>query len=300
MGGKSDPPPAPDYVGAAQAQGSANKDAAIAQAQLANPNIYGPYGSSTVSYSLDPTTGNPVPTINQNLSSNQQALLNNQDAVKMGLANLGNESIGRVQNVMGQGFNYNGPSVQTGVDTSGVAKAPVNSGTTALQASMQRLQPTLERQRDQLNTQLVNQGLRPGMEAYTNSMKDQDFRENDLYNQAVSSSLGMDMSANQQGYNQALQSGQFGNTAQAQALAQALYQRELPLNEVSSLMSGSQVNMPTGPQYQGAQVQSSPVFGGLQSMGKYNTDIYNAQTGQENATTNSAVTAAAMYAMYAY
>ena len=47
------PPPAPDYTGAAQAQGAANLDAAVATAKLSNPNINSPYGSQTVTY------GNP-------------------------------------------------------------------------------------------------------------------------------------------------------------------------------------------------------------------------------------------------
>jgi len=44
------PPAAPDYAGAAQAQGAANVDAARLSARMANPNIVCPYGSQTVSY----------------------------------------------------------------------------------------------------------------------------------------------------------------------------------------------------------------------------------------------------------
>ena len=44
------PPPAPDYTGAAQAQGAANVEAARLSARMANPNIIGPYGSQTISY----------------------------------------------------------------------------------------------------------------------------------------------------------------------------------------------------------------------------------------------------------
>ena len=44
------PPAAPDYAGAAQAQGAANVEAARLSARMANPNIIGPYGSQSVSY----------------------------------------------------------------------------------------------------------------------------------------------------------------------------------------------------------------------------------------------------------
>ena len=44
------PPAQPDYAAAAQAQGAANKEAAIASAKLSNPNITSPYGNQTVTY----------------------------------------------------------------------------------------------------------------------------------------------------------------------------------------------------------------------------------------------------------
>lgn len=44
---KSSPPPPPDYVGAAQAQGQANIDAATQQSRLNNPNVVSPYGTQT-------------------------------------------------------------------------------------------------------------------------------------------------------------------------------------------------------------------------------------------------------------
>ena len=47
--GKSSPkaPPAPDYAGAAAAQGAANKETAIASSRLNNPNVVSPYGTQT-------------------------------------------------------------------------------------------------------------------------------------------------------------------------------------------------------------------------------------------------------------
>jgi len=45
--GKSDPPPAPDYAGAAREQGAANRETAIASSRLNNPNVINPYGTQT-------------------------------------------------------------------------------------------------------------------------------------------------------------------------------------------------------------------------------------------------------------
>jgi hypothetical protein len=57
------PAPAPDYTGAAIAQGAANVDAARASAKLSNPNVYSPYGTQLVSYDGD------IPTIRQTLNA---------------------------------------------------------------------------------------------------------------------------------------------------------------------------------------------------------------------------------------
>jgi hypothetical protein len=108
------------------------------------------------------------------------------------------------------------------LDTTGVAKMPINSGTTAQQAIMARLDPQIARNRVSTETQLINQGLRPGSEAYNNAINLLGQQENDQRTQAVLQGLGLDMSANAQGYNQALSTGQFGNLAQAQNFGQGL------------------------------------------------------------------------------
>jgi hypothetical protein len=48
------PPAAPDYAGAAQAQGAANVETARLQGQMNNANVYTPYGSQTVTWGTQP------------------------------------------------------------------------------------------------------------------------------------------------------------------------------------------------------------------------------------------------------
>lgn len=108
------------------------------------------------------------------------------------------------------------------LDVSNIAKMPINSGTTAQQAIMARLDPQIAKNRVSTETQLINQGLRPGSEAYNNAINLLGQQENDQRTQAVLQGLGLDMSANAQGYNQALSTGQFGNLAQAQNFGQGL------------------------------------------------------------------------------
>ena len=67
--------PAPiDYAGAATAQGQANKETALLQGYLNNPNIRGPLGGQTVTF--DPITNQP--TITQNLTGTAQSTLEAQ------------------------------------------------------------------------------------------------------------------------------------------------------------------------------------------------------------------------------
>jgi hypothetical protein len=182
---------------------------------------------------------------------------------------------------MSKPFDYRG-QVQTSLDTSGVAKMPVNAGTTGQEAIMSRLEPSLAKNRVSTETQLINQGLRPGTEAYDNAIKLLGQQENDARTQAALQGINLDMSANTQGFNQALQGGQFGNTAQQQALAQAITQRQLPLNEINALMSGSQIQNPTFSPYSGSNIAPPPIANATAQQGAFDQNTYNQQTGTYN------------------
>lgn len=253
---------------------------------LNNPTTITPYGTSTPTYTQDPN-GYYQSTVNQTLTPQSQQIFNAQQDTRQGLADLSNQGLGIAQNTLGSQFQYNGPGVQTGVDTSGVAKLPVNAGTTGQQAIMSRLQPQMDRQTASTQAQLANQGLRPGGEAYDNAMKDLGYQQNDATQQAVLNGLNLDMSANNQGYNQALQSGQFANTAQAQNLGQQLQQRDLPLNEISALMSGSQIQNPQFQGYSGANI-AAPNYQQAAAQSQQNQLAqYNAGIASNNNTTST-------------
>lgn len=364
FGSPAPAPAAPDYAAAATAQGAANVDAARASAKLSNPNVYSPYGTQLVSYDGD------VPTIRQTLTPEAQRTLEAQQALQGNLARLGGTAYTNAFGTLSSPFSFGGPQVQTQfnqggalqnapsagqyglaqgglnapnlnsqLDLSNVAKMPVNAGTTGQEAIMRRLEPSLARQRTSTETQLINQGLRPGTEAYDNAAKLLGEQENDLRSQAALQGLNLDIGANQQGfgqalqggqfanaadlaqynaalqsqqaqnqaiaqnygqgmssaqaqnateaqrYNQALQAAQFGNTAQQQALAQALQQRQLPLNEISALMSGSQIQNPQFGAYQGQNIAAAPVANAAAQQGAYNQNLYNQQVAGQNANT---------------
>lgn len=297
------------------------------------------------------------------------------------------ESYGRAGAGVGvQGVNYGpfagqygmarggprGPELQRSLETGGLAAMPVSAGMTAQQAIMGRLQPQLQQQREQLNTQLINQGLRPGTEAYNTAMQQQSQRENDLLSQASLQGINLDMAARQQGlaeqqalggfanqaalqqfgagqqatqaynqavqqnmamglsaaeaqnrasqqlygqqmgvqqlanaalsqnqqtalaqqqadlaaqnqrFNQALQAAQFGNVAAQQSLQQQLGLYNQPLNQITALMSGGQIQMPQFQGYQGANVSAAPIFQAGQAQAQDAMARYNAEQARLN------------------
>jgi hypothetical protein len=273
------PPPAPDYRGAAVEQGAANLESARATAKLSNPNTYTPYGTQLVSYDGD------VPTIRQTLTPTAQRTLEAQQGVQLSLANLGQKGADTASSVLDKPFSFGGPAVQTSLDTSQIAKMPVNAGMTGQEAIMSRLNPSLARQRTSTETNLINQGLRPGTEAYDNAIRALGEQETDARTQAVLQGLNLDIGANAQGFNQAVQSGQFGNTAIQQALAQAIQQRQMPLNEITALMSGSQIQNPQFGAYTGATVAPPPIYQATAQKGIFDSNAYNQQVAEANAQT---------------
>ena len=277
-------PAAPDYAAAAREQGIANEKAATQTSVISNPNIISPYGNQTVNWT---DTGAPggvkQATVTQTLTPQAQATLEAQQRVQTQFANLGETGLQNAQGALSQGFNPNLPKLQTGLDTSGVAAMPVNAGMTGQAAIMARLQPQIEQQQAAMAQQLANQGITPGSEAYNNAMRTQGQQQNDLLTQAALQGLNLDMSANAQGYNQALQGGQFGNTALQQSLAQQTALRNQPINEVTALMSGSQIQNPQFQAYSGSNVAAAPIFQGVQAQNQAAMDLYGIKQGAANA-----------------
>jgi len=246
--GKPSPPPAPDYVGAAQAQGVANKDAAVATASLGNPNVYSPYGNQTVTYAPTGPDGNQQATVNQTLTPQAQQTLDAQQRVQAALAGLGEQGVSTAQRVMGTPF-----------DASGVPKSPINPGQTAQQAIMARLQPQIQQNQQATQQRLANQGIPVGSEAWNNEMRQQSQQQNDLYSQAALQGIGLDTQAHQSGLQEAL----------------GLYNQ--PLNQITALMSGSQIQTPQFGQYQGANIGAAPIANATAQQGQYAQGLYGQQ-----------------------
>lgn len=117
---------------------------------------------------------------------------------------------------------------QIGVDQSSrigeLLSNPVNLNNEATEARLmelgqKRLDPQLQARRVSTEQDLINRGVRPGTEAYRRAMEAVTQGENDAYNQLLL-------------------------TGRGQAVQEALTSRNQPINEITALLSGSQVSQP--------------------------------------------------------
>ena len=258
MGKSASSPPPPDYAGAAREQGAANVETARVQGRMNNPNTYGPLGNQIVTWE-----DGDHPTIRQTLTPDAQAAFNSQQRVQSGLSELGEQGLGTVREAIRQPFNPNLPRLQEGLQN--VGDAPVNQGMTGQAAIMERLAPQQAQEAAATRQRLANQGLVPGGEAHDNEMRIQGQQQNDQRTQAALQGLSLDAGAQNQRFNQEQARAQFGNTALQQSLAQQTQLRNQPLNEISGLMSGGQIQMPQFAGYQGSQIAPPPIFAGAQA-----------------------------------
>lgn len=242
----SSAPPAPDYTGAAEATAAGNADAARIAAKANRVSQYTPYGNLIYTSGVN---GDPDQWKSEvQLSPDQQQLLDQQNKVSLGLADLSNTGLDYVKNMLSQPF-----------DTSKLPAEQINAGQTAQDAIMSRLNPQFEQSENALRTRLANQGIAPGSEAWNNEMRTFSQGKNDAYTQA------------------GLQGINVGQQARQQALQEQAYLRNEPLNTLNSVRSGSQVTNPTFSSVpQQATTQGADYLGAA-------TQNYNSALGNYNA-----------------
>ena len=178
---------------------------------------------------------------------------------------------------IGQNFNQ-GLSAQQAQNAAAQQLYNQNMGVQGLQnqAVGQNQQAALSQQQAQLAAQ--QQGF--GQNVTQQQLGNQAITQNQ---QAALQQQQAALAAQNQQFNQLLQGGQFGNTAQQQSLQQQLALRNQPLNEITGLMGGSQIQMPQFQGYQGSNIAAAPVFAGAQAAGQAAMDQYGIQSSNVNA-----------------
>jgi hypothetical protein len=241
LGDTPSPPPAPDYTGAAQATAAGNLQAAQTATAANRVNQVTPYGSLNYSQNGLDQQGNPIWTATTSLNNVGQQLLDQQNAASLGLGTSINSQLSNVQNTMSQPFNPTLPQVG------------INAGQNYQDAAMQRLAPQLSQQRELLANQLSNSGIPVGSEAYNRAQMNQAQKENDLYAANTTQGFNTGLAANQNAYNQAMTN------------------YNMPLNTLSALRTGAQVQNPTfinAPQQ--ATTAGADLLGAATATGNYN------------------------------
>ena len=98
-------------------------------------------------------------------------------------------------------------------------------------------------------------------------------------------SAGFYNQAQNQKYNQDLQSAQFGNTALGQQYQRNLGEYNLPLNTLTALQSGSQIQNPQFQAYAGQTIAPAPIANATTLAGNFAQNQYGQNVAANNATT---------------
>jgi len=276
MGGKGKAPAAPDYLGAAQQQAAASKELTNIQNFANRPTINTPFGSQSwqTGSTVDPATGQQVTSWTQNntLAPELQQALGAQIGLQNDRSQLASDFMGRVEQEYQRPFDWQSlpqmaglerqtrlntqladyaPGLQTSLQTQDNPALPQFDSSyrdTVAQSLMERMQPVHERQQQQLETQLANQGFTVGTEGYTRALADLQGRQAaERYNALDTAGneaqrlFNMGMGSRQQAFSEDLQGGQFGNQALGQAGALDM-QRMGAMNAALSQQQGLNQN----------------------------------------------------------
>jgi hypothetical protein len=231
-------PDVPDPAETAAAQSAANKETAIAQYELGATNQITPYGNLTYEQTGMSESGTPTYTATQTLTPDQQRLLDIGERTATTMGRTAEQQAGAVQSTLAEPIDLSNSATETYLFDLGSAQ----------------LDPYYDQEQAQLETQLANQGIMPGSNAYNDAMSNFEDVKNDAYNELLL-----------EGHQTATQD--------------ILTERNQPLNELNALMTGSQVTQPSYVSTPQPAVQPTDVAGITASAYNAEMDAYTAMLG---------------------
>ena len=320
-------PTPPDPVATANAQGAANKEAAIASQELSMVNQVSPYGNLSFDQTRTSAEGTPQYTATSTLSpsSQRQLDLTNQAGEKYG--ETANAQLNQVAGQLSTPVNFSSLGQAPTADFSTLGQAPTanfnNLGSapvaneqtrqTVRQSIQDREQPFQERRLDQLRTRLDTQGIAEGSKAYSRAMDDFNRGVNDFNLGADRDALGQmqglyGLEADQRGRatNEIGQQFDFSNQARDRGLRdieaqyaldantrdrginELIAQRQIPLNELASMLSGSQVQGPSFLNTPSQSIQAGDIQGATYANYTGAQNAYNQQMNRQQQANSSA------------
>lgn len=214
----------------AQQQQQANTETGIANAWLGNTNQITPYGNLSYKQTGTQHVGNydvPTFTATQTLSPEQQKIYDTQTGLQQKALDTAQGVVGNVQGTLSTPLNYNNLPAMPGDQTA--------AKDAAYNAIMARSNQTLDRQQQQQATQLANQGLVAGTEAWDNAMRPIEQARVDASNQATINAGNI-----------AGQNIQQAQTLRNQGIQERTTLRNQPIQDYATLMGfGGNVQQPS-------------------------------------------------------
>lgn len=227
-------PSPPDPMATSAQQSKMNADAAVKQNLINATDQITPYGN--LNYSQAGTWGDGTPhlTATQTLSPEQQQLYNTQTQTQQQLGQIGVDQTKKIAGILNTPFDLN-----------------TAANTQQSDMATKLLDPSWNQRAQSFESDLLNRGINPGTEAYTNMHRDFGDERSRAYNNAALQGRG-------------------------QAVQEALTNRNQPLNEITALLGSSQVQQPNFVNTPQSQVASPDYMGAV-------NNNYNQKMQQQNA-----------------
>jgi hypothetical protein len=283
VGGKSSAPPAPDPNATASAQNRYDQNNAVFNAALNRYNVQSPFGNLTWNQTGTDKSGAPIYQQSINLTPQAQQTLTQTQGNALGLAQTQGQLLGNAQQGLAKPIDTSGlPGLQSNVNGGDLAGLASQARQASYDSQMGLLEPQYAQQKQQLQTQLANQGLAMDSEAYKNAMGNLDRQQDWSRTQAANNATLTGQGYENQLFNQGLNNAQLSNNARGQQLQQLLTLHDQPLNEYNSMLTGTQIQ---APQFQGTPaVMANPASyqNAVNSAYQGQLNAYNAQTGSQN------------------
>ena len=236
--GKKSKPSAPDVAGAAKEEGIESRRAQRESLYADRPDQYNPFGGVTWGQEsmIDPATGERVTkwTQGQGLSPEMQKQFDRQMGMLGKRGQMSNEAMQRAGQEMGgapdwarfgeaQGLEFNPEQMRQKAEDAAYGRAT------------SRLDPQFEKRAQEQEIQLRSKGLRPGDQAYDQTMRTFHRSRTDAYEQARMGAVGEGRAESGQLWEQQLGGTREANALRDKKIQEYLDKRKFSLGEAETL-----------------------------------------------------------------
>lgn len=270
---KSPKPPQPtDPLKSSSADQQAQTGTAIAQMWMNNPQRYNPYGSQTflrtgTQYTTDAQGKQiEVPTMTETItfSPDEQKNYDYENKLNWQMSDMALRQLAAVDQRLSEPLNVDGlPEIKGDYDAYRAQ---------TLDKMRQYMSPELDRQQQQAYTDLKNRGIGEGSEAYREAQALMNRQRSDA-------DLQMYLGAG----SEIDRAYTMDSNARERALQERLQMRNQPINEITALTSGLQVNSPQFAQYQPGTIRPTDVAGQYNHYDQMRMQAWQAQQQQRSA-----------------